>query len=159
MAVLRSAQKITATVAAIAVLREGQYGPYQSVLFESPALQPGMPAVKEPGKLWKSMSPSDAGQLAKGMTVYLKPTRRNGSDTWDIEVPTVPTTPQQEPTGYQPLTPDLKRAIAAYVGDMAALYSFCRQQAIEAIPGAPDEAIQACASSLFIATQRKFNLA
>lgn len=160
MAVITASQKISATVKVICAVKEGQYGLYQSVLIESPQLLPGMPAVKEAGKLWKSMTPEDAAKLSKGMTVTLTPTRRNGGDTWDIEVPTAPApTIPATATGYSPLTDDSKRAIGAYVGEMAALYSFCRQQAMEHLPGAPDETIQSATASLFIAAQRKFHLA
>lgn len=57
------------------------------------------------------------------------------------------------------MTPDTKKAIAAYVEEMASLYGFCYQSASVKLPDAPPEAKQACASSLFIAAQRKFGLA
>lgn len=56
------------------------------------------------------------------------------------------------------LTPDQKRAIAAYIGEMGDLYRYCYETAGEKLATAPNEAKQAMASSLFIAAQRKFNL-
>lgn len=52
-----------------------------------------------------------------------------------------------------------KQAIAQFVVDQSKLYSFCYQTAIKSMPSdAPLEAVQACASSIYIATGRKFNL-
>jgi hypothetical protein len=57
------------------------------------------------------------------------------------------------------MTPDTKKAIAAYVEEMGSLYGFCYQTATNKLADAPNEAKQAMASSLFIAAQRKFGLA
>jgi len=56
------------------------------------------------------------------------------------------------------LAPDTKRAIADYVTEMGDLYAYCYQQAQTKLEGKPDAAVQAMASSLFIAAQRKFSL-
>jgi hypothetical protein len=72
--------------------------------------------------------------------------------------PTQPATQTQSPqTGG--MTPETKKAIAAYVEEMGSLYSFCYTTAAAKLAEAPNEAKQAMASSLFIAAQRKFNLA
>lgn len=65
------------------------------------------------------------------------------------------------PAGPAPTIPDdRKRAIAAYVGDLAPLYAYCYSQAKHQLEPheAPAEAVQAAASSLFIAAKGKFNL-
>lgn len=50
-------------------------------------------------------------------------------------------------------------AIADFIQSQAKLYSYCYRTAIETMPSeAPLEAIQAAASSVYIATGRKFNL-
>jgi len=67
--------------------------------------------------------------------------------------PTAPPQPTQ-PT----LAPDTKRAIADYVTEMGNLYAYCYGTAETKLQGKPDAAVQAMASSLFIATQRKFDL-
>jgi len=73
--------------------------------------------------------------------------------------PTVaPTAPTAAPQGTIPN--DKKPTIAAYATDLTKLYGYCYQQAKEALEphGAPSEAIQACASSVFIATTRKHSI-
>jgi hypothetical protein len=50
MPTIRTAtDRILATVAAFGHVKDGNYGPYQSVLFESPDLPEG--------KVWRSMKP------------------------------------------------------------------------------------------------------
>lgn len=72
----------------------------------------------------------------------------------------VPSTPPPSPTVANQGIPDAtKRAIAPYAKDLAALYSYCYQQAVEAMPGADAETVRCAASAIFIACQRKFNLA
>lgn len=56
------------------------------------------------------------------------------------------------------MTPETKKAIASYVGEMGDLYRYCYETAGEKLATAPNEAKQAMASSLFIAAQKKFNL-
>jgi hypothetical protein len=59
------------------------------------------------------------------------------------------------------LTPDKKREIATYIKDMAGLYGFCLEQA-KALNkedlSLPPEAIKDVATTLFITSQRHFNL-
>ena len=62
---------------------------------------------------------------------------------------------------YEPLDPDKKREIATYIKDMAGLYGFCLEQA-KALNkedlSLPPEAIKDVATTLFITSQRHFNL-
>ena len=75
--------------------------------------------------------------------------------------PSAPTAAPPTPSLDGPvMTDEAKRQIARYIDSMAPLYAYCYQQA-QAQPGlqqAPDAAIQAAASSLFIAAQRRFGL-
>ncbi|MEM6432969.1 MAG: hypothetical protein AAF773_03795 [Cyanobacteria bacterium P01_D01_bin.115] len=52
-----------------------------------------------------------------------------------------------------------KTEVGAYIDQMTGLYAACYRRAQGALDGAPESAIQAAASSVFIATQRKFDLA
>lgn len=62
---------------------------------------------------------------------------------------------------YEPLDPDKKREIATYIKDMAGLYGFCLEQA-KALNkedlSLPSDAIKDIATTLFITSQRHFNL-
>ncbi|MEL0594286.1 MAG: hypothetical protein U1V55_07595 [Planktothrix rubescens PR222] len=62
---------------------------------------------------------------------------------------------------YEPLTPDKKREIAVYISDMAGLYGYCLEQAKtlnkEDLTLPPD-AIKDIATTLYITSQRHFNL-
>jgi len=64
-------------------------------------------------------------------------------------------------SNYEPLSDDKKREIAAYVKDMAGLYGFCLEQAKGMykydLSLTPD-AIKDIATTLFITSQRHFNL-
>ena len=151
-----AADRILATVAAFGHLKEGNFGPYQSVLFESPSLPDG--------KVWRSMKPEEAKTFAKGQQAYLVPTtNKQGKPSWDIEL--LPTDQAQTATTATTAAPqgtipnDKKPIVAAYATDLAKLYSYCYSQAVASMPeSAPMEAIQACASSVFIATTRKHSI-
>ena len=156
MATIRTASdRITATVAAHGHIKEGQFGPYQSVLFESPSLPDG--------KVWRAMEPDQAQQFSRGHVVALVPTtNKMGKPSFDIEIldapaTVAPTAPTAAPSPQGTIPNDKKPQIAAYATDLAKLYGYGYQQAKEALEphGAPSEAIQACASSVFIATTRK----
>lgn len=112
-------------------------------------------------KLWGD--PNDAiASLVKGQTVTV---------LWDgkgwklAEQPTQQLTP---PTAANPMgraipsgeiPSEMKPAIAAYITQMADLYAFGYSQAKRALPtDTPDAAVQAAASTVFIAAQRKFNV-
>lgn len=68
--------------------------------------------------------------------------------------------PQQQPAAATLEGAD-KSAIAQYVTDMAALYSYCYGEAVQHLAKhePPEHAIRGAASSLFIAAQKRFNLA
>ena len=155
-----AADRILATVAAIGSPKQGEYGPYQSVLFEAPQLPEG--------KVWRSMEPEQAQQFTRGQQAYLVPTtNKRGKPSWDIEL-LADTTPQAQPVAVAPvatpaaappageLTPDQKRAIAAYIETRAPLLRFCHQQASAAMSGCSDAAIAAGAAALFEAACRRF---
>ena len=162
MATIRAASdRIQATVAAFSQVKESQFNDsvFQSVLFESDQLPDG--------KLWRSMTPEQAQGFTRGEQVYLVPTTNaKGKPSYDIElitpaaaqVPATAPAPAQAPTAAIP--DEQKRAIADYVTDLAALYSYCYQQATHQLAphGAPEPAIQGAASTLFIAASRKFSL-
>lgn len=170
MATIRTAaDRVTATVAAHGHVKQGQYGEYQSVLFEGP----GLPE----GKIWRAMDPDQAQQFYRGQQVFLVPTtNKNGKPSWDIEIldqqqPAPQTQQQPAPMATAPTTAptagpaptipdDRKRAIAQYLQDLAALYAYSYSTAKHQLEPheAPAEAVQAAASTLFIAASRKFNL-
>lgn len=165
MPILSAANKVPAVVGVVGQLKEGEFGQYHPVLFERQDKTQG----SEDAKVWKSMKPADAAQLSKGQQVYLIPTQRQGRDTWDIELVGGPApAPAQSPSAG--LDDEKKKAIAQHVKDMARLYAYCFRQAREVLAPLPcpnpddeedpptPEQIQACASSLFIAASRKFNL-
>jgi hypothetical protein len=159
MAIVSAATKVQATVEYITSPKTGQYGDYKSVLFKR------CDRTGEDAKVWKSFSPADAAQFSIGQSVRLIPTERKGKATWDIELiesaqPTTPVSPTTPPA-QQGMSPSQKKAVAAYVEEMGALYRFCLEQASEQLSemDADSETIRCCASSLFISAQRKFNLA
>ena len=166
MATIRTAaDKVPATVAGFGKLKDGQYGPYQSVLFEGDRLPEG--------KVWRSMEPEQAKQFVRGQAVYLVPTtNKQGKPSWDIEL-MGDTTPQTQPVAVAPiaprpapaaapaagdLTPEQKRAIAAYITARAPLLTYCYQQASAAIPDGSEVAIATGAAALFEQACRKFSL-
>ena len=62
---------------------------------------------------------------------------------------------------YEPLAPDKKREIAVYISDMAGLYGYCLEQAKTLNKEGselPAEAVKDIATTLFITSQRHFNL-
>ncbi len=73
--------------------------------------------------------------------------------------PNTPTQQQPQPQ-YQGLTPDQKRAIAAYVCDVADLLGFCLKTASEKFSDQveTEESLRSLATTLFIATSRRFGL-
>lgn len=61
-----------------------------------------------------------------------------------------PVSPQERPQA---------KDVGDYLEQMTALYAACYRRSEKHLDGAPDAAIQACASSVFISAQRKFDLA
>lgn len=67
--------------------------------------------------------------------------------------------PAEQPAPVKQAPQVDKQAIADFIQSQAKLYSYCYRTAIETMPSeSPLEAIQAAASSVYIATGRKFNL-
>lgn len=162
MAVKAPQQKILSTVKWISDEKENEYGSYISVLCVRSDLE------GDAAKVWVTIQPEDAGLFRKGQQVNVIPgTSKTGKQKWDIELldsapMTTPTAAPAAPTLNGPtMTDDLKRQVAAYVSEMAPLYAYCYQQAQAQLTphDAPEAAVQAAASSLFIAAQRRFNLA
>lgn len=169
---LVTAQPISAVVAHIMAEKQGEYGPYQSVLFESPNLADG--------KLWRAMKPAEAQQLSRGQAVELTPTKtKKGKDSWNIRilnalpkssVPQVPqpsntrTTPEPQrpaqPSYQEQTTQNRREQIEQFIFSMASLHAVCYQAAEQAYSGqdVPDEVVRAATSSLFISAERRFRL-
>jgi len=167
MAILQNAHTVSATVSYISPGKPSKFegkGDYYSVCFESSELQEKT--------VWKNLTLDEVGLLHKGMTVTLSATARNGRHTWDVILPqnnfgksaqtqnTSTDRPAKQP--MEGLSPELKREMAAYSREMINLYSFLWKQSKEALEaqGCDDaETIRTSTSSVFIAVQRKFNLA
>lgn len=149
MATIRTAaDKIPATVSGFGKIKDGNYGPYQSVLFEGDRLPEG--------KVWRSMEPDQAKQFTRGQRVHLVPTtNKQGKPSFDIEL--MGDTPAAAQAVATPAAPQAQE-IGQYLDKMAALYAACYRRAATSLDGAPDSAIQAAASSVFISAQRKFGL-
>lgn len=60
--------------------------------------------------------------------------------------------------GYEPLDPETKREIASYVQEMAKLYHHCLKTVTAEMPELPIEQAKCVSTTLFISSQRKFNL-
>lgn len=113
------------------------------------------------------MKPSDAAKFNKGMQAWLIPTSKDGKDAWDIEL-IDNTTPLPNPRQVAPKAVDLpaqyriaedrKQQIATYVNEMARLLAYCRSAAQQSLGEVDEETIRTSTASLFVATQRKFNL-
>ena len=107
--------------------------------------------------IWRPARDPNLLQYHKGSEVQLTKDRRGKFSLVD----TVPASLPQP----QPAAPTLegtdKAEIAQYVSSMASLYSYCYEEAAKNLAKheAPEQAIRGAASSLFIAAQRKFDLA
>lgn len=139
--------------------KQGQYKPFQSVLF-----------IDDTGcEIWKSFA-LDAPELdilKPNLRVRLIPngSSRNGKPSHVIElldessslgtatVPPISATPSI-------MNNHQKRQVAAYIEQMGALYRFAYGQAAHHLKGMTDDAetLQHAASELFNAAQRKFDL-
>ena len=111
--------------------------------------------------LWRPANDSTLLSLRRGDRVTIAKDSKGKISL--IDNTASPSTPAAVPTATQPakvegMTPETKKAIAAYVEEMGDLYRYCYTTAAAKLAEAPNEAKQAMASSLFIAAQRKFNL-
>jgi len=129
-----------------------------------PDYRPVLFVLPDGSQRWKSYNEGspELTWLQRGQTYQATLT---GDDLTIIQPqgqPTVQAQPAPMPTATPaPTIPDdRKRQIAAYIGDLAPLYAYCYQQAKAQLEphDAPLDAVQAAASSLFIASTRKFGL-
>ena len=161
MTIRTLSDRILATVAVVGKPKESKFNqaPYRPVLFESSQLPDG-------GQHWKNMSESDAAKLRKGMKVRLWPVRREGRDTFDVELMddekgmfTIHT-PTTSPNHHEPLSPEQRIEIGAYMDQMANLYGYAWELAHTKLGDKASEDTKRCmASSLYLSAQRRFGLA
>jgi hypothetical protein len=145
---------IEAKIELITEPKDGQYGPYRSVLFKTP----------EGEKIWKSFPPDseELSILKVGQKVRLIPSgkTKGGKDSHVIEPLDFSPTTATPPNNSGLLTESQKYEIAGYIEQMAALYRFAYGQAAQHLKGMTEseETLRCCASSLFISAQKKFDL-
>jgi hypothetical protein len=127
---------------------DGQYGPSCNVLAT-------LPDGSEQ-KIWGK--PDDLQGYRRGDQIHLVQDAKGKYKPVAIaQTPQPVSHPAPQATAPKPELD--KAAIADFIQTQAKLYAFCYQRAIETMPpNAPDAAIQAAASSVYIATGRKFNL-
>lgn len=128
---------------------DGQYGPSCNVL----ATLPDGSEVKVWGK------PEELQSYRRGDSIALLQDAKGKFKPVAIaQAPQPVSHPAPQSTAAPKPGPD-KAAIADFIQTQAKLYSYCYQTARSAMPpDAPLEAIQSCASSVYISTGRKFNL-
>ncbi len=145
--------------------RESKYGEgqiYRPVLF----LDESKPTGSEEAKIWKNMSDADLGSLRKGDRVQLVPSgstkdgkpKHNIVPLSGVAVPATPPVSDSQADGE--LSSEVKRAIATHIQELGKLYGYCWDVASTNLEGKAqqEESIKCAASSLFIATQKKFGL-
>lgn len=125
---------------------DGQYGPSCNVLVT-------MPDGSEQ-KIWGK--PDELQSYRHGDTIALLQDAKGKFKP--VAIAQQPQ-PADQPAPVKQAPQVDKAAIADYATQQARVYAFCYAQARAAMPpDAPDAAIQAAASSVYIATGRKFNL-
>lgn len=125
---------------------DGQYGPSCNVL----AVLPDGSEVKVWGK------PDDLQGYRRGDSIALLQDAKGKFKP--VAIAQAPQ-PVSHPAPKTQAPPVDKQSIAQFIVDQSRLYSFCYAQARASMPDdAPDAAIQAAASSVYISTGRKFNL-
>ncbi len=155
---------VTAKVEFITQEKQGDYGPYRSVLFLNEVTG---------DKIWKSFDPDseELALLTKGARVQLIETGKSKSGKIShnivllerLPAPTIPATaPAPDPLPTHQgivLHPDEKRAIATFGTDIIKAYGFLYGEAKRVLEplGASEETIRAAASSALIACQRKLS--
>jgi hypothetical protein len=124
-------QPVTATVELVTALKEGNFGPYRSVLFKN-----------GDEKIWQSFDP-DAEELAvlsRGVQVQLVPRgeSKQGKTQYNIVLLSAPasSTPM---TKRATLSAAKKYEVAAHIEQMAKMYRFCFEQAQIALTGATED--------------------
>jgi hypothetical protein len=136
-------QPVTATVELVTALKEGNFGPYRSVLFKNGE-----------EKIWQSFD-SDAEELAvlsRGVQVQLVPRgeSKQGKTQYNIVLLSAPasSTPM---TKRATLSAAKKYEVAAHIEQMAKMYRFCFEQAQIALTGATEDraTVSAAADALF----------
>lgn len=154
----------TATLTTVTLETIGR--PKASKYEGKPDYRPCLFVLPDGTQKWKSYNEgaTELGWLTKGQT-YQAAIAADGEMTLlQPAAPAADTPPAAAATPAAPqahtIADDQKRAIAAYVGDLAPLYAYCYQQARQQLEPheAPAAAVQAAASSLFIAASRKFGL-
>ena len=144
---------VQATVATVGREKASQYhdGTYRNIKFRMP----------DGTEKWKSVDSNSAEMtwIRKGLScqVSLKDDRisqlykPDGSEARGTAVnQSASESPQERPQA---------KDVGDYLEQMTALYAACYRRSQKHLDGAPDAAIQACASSVFISAQRKFDLA
>ena len=161
---------ITAKVEVIGKLKESSFQPgqyYRSVLF----IDKSQPEGSEAAKIWKSLSDLECEGLAKGGAVQLIPAGadKNGKDKHNIVLlgDSNPAAIKSSPDDTPPVSEwssEQKRAIASYVEGQADLLGFCLKVSREKFANLPsplvasEESIRTLATTLYITTQRKFQV-
>jgi hypothetical protein len=138
---------ITATVELITAEKQGQYGPYRSVLFLDES------KTGEDAKIWKSFDPDSEELilLVKGLKVQLVPTvDRNGKTSHNIVLLGDIPTPQQMLQSSRKLwTNEQKRQMADRAQQQLQFMEFCLKETRQKFPALSDEAIAVLACKLF----------
>lgn len=155
MAVKAPETKTLATIKWISEVRGGDYGDYVSLM----CIYQGEGGEQ---KAWVDIKPDEMSMFSKNQQVHVIPrTTKKGKQKWDVELITGQPSPAAHsapPMASQQAAPT-KDQIGPYIDQMTGLYAACYRRAQGALDGAPESAIQAAASSVFISTQRKFDLA
>jgi hypothetical protein len=147
---------VFAKVETITKEKEGNYGPYRSVLFKN-----------GDEKIWQSFDPNaeELQLLKRGMEVQLIPhgESQSGKTQYNIVLlgsVSVPNTAPAPVTAFGVMSDAQKREVAAYIEQMAKMYRYSYEQAQISLTGATEnpETVRAAASTLFIAAQRKFGI-
>ena len=124
-----------------------------------------IPATGEEVKLWGNPGDPALTALKKGQQVAVVQDQKG----WKLlNVPPAEDNPAPgngngngNGKAHTPLEPDQKRAIAAYIDDIAGVYNYCQKVAATKCvdPSNPyEEDIRAIATTLFIQAVKKFNL-
>ncbi len=129
--------------------RDTQYGPRINVVCT--------PAEGDDIKLWGN--PDDAiSHLKKGQSVQILHEFKNGKDSYKLlQAAADLSGPQAEAPA---LSAEQKQAIAQYIQEQSKLLGYCLQtvRTDENISQLSEDSQRACAMSIYIATQKKFNL-